>query len=280
MKVKEMLGKKLGKKDLVLVKNSYDIVGDIVIVEIPEELKGKEKLITETILKVYPRIKAVLKKESSREGKERLRKFKVLFHKGGEGKVSETIHKEFDCRFKLDVEKVYFSPRESTERKRISDMVKEGETVLVMFAGVGPYGIVMAKHSKAGKVVCVEVNKEACRYMVDNIRINKMQEKIVSVCGDVGKLGEEYKGGFDRVVMPLPKEGYKFLPEAVKFLKERGFIHFYYVSHENELFHEAEEKIKDVCVKEGVKFRIVSKRKVLPYGPRVWKVCLDVEVRK
>lgn len=79
--------------------------------------------------------------------------------------------------------------------------------------------------------------------------------------------------------MPLPKEGYMFLGEAFACLKPKGgVIHFYSYAHEENLFQEAEGLVKRAAKKAGRTVKVVERRKVLPYGPRVFKVCLDVKV--
>ena len=114
--------------------------GDIVILEIPEDLEGYKNLIGEAALKFTKR-KAVFRKKSEIKGIIRTRE---LEHIAGEV-VSETIHHEFGCKLMLDVKKVYFSPRLATERKRVADNVKDNEIIVDMFAGFGPFPILITK---------------------------------------------------------------------------------------------------------------------------------------
>ncbi len=220
-------------------------------------------------------MKTVCVKEGERGGRLRLRRLRKL---AGDG--FETVHTEFGCRYRLDVRKAYFSPRESTERKRVADMVKPGETVLVMFSGIAPYGIMIARSQKnVGKVVCIELNRDACRYAEENAALNRGGGRVEVIRGDVGKESKRFTGACDRVVMPAPTEAYKYLDEAVACAKKGGFVHFYFIGHEDDLFSEAAAIVKESCMEVGRRFKILSRRKVLPYAPRVWKVCLDVEVR-
>lgn len=97
-------------------------------------------------------------------------------------------------------------PRESTERMRIAKQVKPGEFIMLMFAGVCPYGIVIAKHQpKIKKIVAIEINPIAYKYMVENIKLNKLEDKIIPVLGDVKDKAKYWYGMCDRVIMPLPK---------------------------------------------------------------------------
>lgn len=251
---------------------AFDIIGDIAIVEINDGRNEKE--IVESILKNHPHVKTIMKKQGEREGKFRTRKLKKIH-----GKDTVTEHKEHGCRFRMDVSKVYFSPREATERQRIAEQVKAKETVMVMFSGIGAFPVVIAKKAGAKIVYGIEINPDAHESAIENARINKVSGIVIPILGDVKKESKEYFGKCDRVVMPLPKEGFKFLPEAFKCLKKKGTIHFYFFEHNNELFTESVDIVKEVAKKMNKSVRFINKRKVLPYGPGSWKICIEFEVK-
>ena len=169
-KLKQKLKTKLTKKELELVPSSFDVVGSILIfIDFPEKLKKKEKIIAETFLKELKNVKTVCKKTKKYSGKYRTPKLKII---AGE-KTKETTHKENNILLKLDVEKVYFSQRSSNERLRISNLVKKGEDVLVMFSGCAPFLCVIAKNSKAKTIIGVEINPTAHKYAIENLKLNK-----------------------------------------------------------------------------------------------------------
>jgi len=256
------------------VRRSFDIIGDIGIIEAEGDLRGKGKAIAAAFMRTHRNVRTVCVKLGERGGRLRLRKLKKLAGNG-----FETTHTEFGCRYRLDVRRVYFSPRESTERKHIAEQVKPGETVLVMFSGVAPYAVMIARTQKAvARVACIEINKDACRYAAENARLNKVADRLEVVCGDAGKEWKRFRGLCDRVVMPAPTEAYRYLDEALACVKRGGTVHFYFIGHEDSLYEEAESLVKQSCEEVGRKFRITGRRKVLPYAPRVWKVCLDVKV--
>jgi len=276
MNLKRELEGKVPKGKMGFLRTGFDIIGNVAVIEIPQELESKKLLIAKALMKVHPSVNTVCRKMSEREGKFRLRKLEVLA-----GKRTETEHRECGCVYRMDVSKVYFSPREGTERERIASQVKAGETVMVFFAGVGPYAIMTAKKRKPSKVYAIEINPDAVKYMKENVRINGVQEKVEPVLGDVKRLAKNFYGKCDRVIMPLPKEGYRFLPEAFACLKNKGgIIHFYHYAHEEELFQEAEGLVRRAAQKAGRGVKILKRKKVLPYGPRVFKVCLDIKVGK
>lgn len=162
---------------------SYDIIGDILIFEIKDKLTNKEeKQIANELLKLNSNIKVVAKRADIYKGKYRTRKIKIL---AGE-KRTETIHKENGINIKLDVEKCYFSPRLSQERLRIARLVKENEDVLVMFSGVAPYPLVIAKNARPGSIYGIEINPVAYKYALENVRINRFSN-IHLLRGDVDK---------------------------------------------------------------------------------------------
>jgi tRNA (guanine37-N1)-methyltransferase len=257
--------------------SSFDIVGHIAIVEMPKKLKRKKKLIAKIIMSLNKNVKTVLEKVGEREDIFRTRKLKFV---AGE-KNFETYHKEYGCIFKLDPTKVYFSPRELTERQRIASQIKENETVMVMFAGVAPYAIQIAKKQpKVKEVIAIEINPIAVKYARENVILNKVQDKVKVIEGDVKEKSKEFYGKCDRVVMPLPLKGEDFLDIAINCLKEEGYIHFYNLGCEPNIFENAEKIVKERLKNTKVEYNIISKQKVLPYAPRKWKVCLDIYVNK
>ncbi|ABL78210.1 class I SAM-dependent methyltransferase [Thermofilum pendens] len=278
MRVRDVLRGKIPENLLPLVPSSFDVVGSreaaVAIVELPDELLPYKEAIAEAILQVHKNVKAVYRKLGGRVGEYRVRELELI---GGEP-ITEVVHKEHGYRLKLDVTKVYFSPREATERQRIARQVKPGETVMVMFAGVGPYAIAIAKaQPRVEKVIAIELNPAAYAYMVENVKLNKVEGLVVPVLGDVREKAREWYGSCDRVVMPLPRGAYMFLDEAVRCLKSGGgWIHFYYWDREDDLFAKAFSLVKEAAEKHGFRAELRGARIVSPYSPRTYKVAIDV----
>jgi len=276
--LKELLKDKLSEKELKLVPRSLDFIGSkektVAIVEIPEELESKEKLIAEGIIELQKGVKSVLKKSSERKGELRLREYKLI---AGDANT-EVIHREHGYLLKVEPQKVYFSPREATERQRIAKQVKPNETVMVMFSGIAPIAIAIAKKQEVNKIYAVELNEVAHKYAVENVRINKLAHKIFLIKGDVREVCKKYFGKCDRVVMPLPLGAESFLDVAINCLKKGGIIHFYNWGKKDDLFSNALKLVEENCKKLNRKFEISNKRKVLPYAPGKWKICIDFKV--
>lgn len=261
--LKEKLKNKLSKRDLEKVPGSFDVIGDIALVEI-RDLKGKDKLIAGAILTNLNNVKVVAKKIGKHTGKYRTQKLKII---GGE-KRKETLYKENKVLFRLDVEKCYFSERLSTERLRIAKLIKPREKVLVLFSGVGAYPFVIAKNSRAKEIYGIEANPVAHKYALENLKLNKI-ENIKLLKGDVRRILPRIREKFDRIVMPYPKEAVKFLDLALKKLKKNGTIHLY--------TFEREDNLAELRRRYSKMFKNIKLVKCGAYAPRVYRVCLDLK---
>ena len=270
MKLKEMLAKKLTKKELALVPSSFDIVGNkekaVAIIEIPEKLKRK-KIIANALMKKHKNVKTVLIKKSERKGIFRLYDFDVVGEKN-----TEVMHVESGCRFLLDPQKVYFSPREGSERLRIATQIKENENIMIFFAGVGPYAIIIAK-KKPVRIVGIEINPIAVEYFKKNIRLNKLSN-IDVVLGDVKNLDEKFYNKFDRVIMPLPESSVNYITQALLCLKKNGICNLYCFAKEDEI-KKIKAKIKNIAKKQKRRIKFINIIKVKQWGPRIYKYRID-----
>ncbi len=255
---------------------AFDILGDIAIVE-----PGTDG---EKFLKEHKNVNVVLIKKGEVEGEFRIRDYEVAASRPEARnfddipallrprKITETIHRENRCRFKVDPTEAYFSVRLGTERARIAKMVKEGERVLVMFAGVGPYPITIAKIAKPELVVGVEINPYAVLFFEDNIMLNKCEGNVKAIEGDVKNVVPKLKETFDRVVMPLPKDSENFLYLATKKIKKGGMIHLYKILHENDLkafLHE---------LKRSLSRAEIDVIKAGEYAPGKFRYCFDIRL--
>jgi tRNA (guanine37-N1)-methyltransferase len=266
--LKDAVKDKLSKEELKILKTAFDMVGDIAILEIDFTLKEREKMIADTLLSINKNIKTVLRKSGGHAGEFRTQKMDFL---AGEDK-REALHKENNIRLKLDVERVYFSPRLSTERKRVMLQVKKGERILVMFSGCGPYVCVLSKNTKASEVIGVEINPVGHEYAQQNIALNKLKNASVHL-GDVTEIVPTL-GKFDRILMPLPKGAGAFLDIALAAAEKKCTIHFYDFLKEGEE-KLAYDKIKAACKAAGRKCTIKKTVKCGQSAPREYRVCVD-----
>jgi len=273
--VTELLRGKLTPSELALLPQSQEIVGQILILEIPAELKLKERLIAEAYLQSHKSLITVVKKDHQHEGEFRLRKVKVLAGKN----TKETIHHENGVQLKLHLENTYFSARLAHERLRIAQQVKKDEEILVMFSGAGPYLFVLVKNSPVKSIYGIEINPLAHQYALENITLNGVQSKVMIHQGDVRTILPKIKKIFDRIVMPLPKTGEEYLDIALTKAHTGTVIHLYAFLPEAEFKTEA-QKIKKLCRQHGREVKILRSVKCGQFSPYVYRVCFDLKVLK
>ena len=272
--LKEHLRKKFSKKELELLRKSFDIVGDVAILEIPRELAKKQKIIARAVLNMHKNVNAVYVEGGGRTGKLRLQKLKWL---AGE-KRTETTCRENGISLKLDVAKAYFSPRISSERQRIYEQVKKNEAVLVMFSGVGPYVIEIAKHTKCRIVYGIEANRAAHKYAQFNAKLNKVEDKVKLHCGDVKTVIPKIRKKFDRIIMPLPKDAGRYLDLALRQTKPGSVVHFYDFLPKEEIRDSVEKKLKDAGSRLKRKIKLLKIVKCGQLAARAYRVCADFRV--
>ncbi len=249
-------------------KKSFDIIGDVVILEIPDDLEEEKYLIGDAALKFTKR-RSVYRKKSEIKGIIRTRE---LEHLAGEDQ-GETIHKEYDSQIMLNVKEVYFSPRLATERKIITDQIQDGEIIIDMFAGVGPFAINIARRRNV-QIYAIDINTHAIHYLKENIILNNLKGNINPIEGDVGLVLKNLKIQADRIIMNLPGTAHEFLPIAVEHLKPGGTLHYYQFSRD---FEDAANKVENAAQPRKVEF--LDKRKVKSRSPGVWHVAIDAKIK-
>jgi tRNA (guanine37-N1)-methyltransferase len=264
---------------LFQLNNSYDIVGSIAIIRVPEKLKGQSRNISKAIMNTHKQVKSVWLQISSVFGDYRLRELEFV---SGE-KTTNTVYKEYGCTYKTDLRKVYFSPRLSYERLRIAKLIQGQEVILNMFSGVGCFSIAISKHSEPKKIYSIDVNSMAFKYLQENIRINRAEKIVIPFVGDAKKVIEEkLKNSVDRVLMPLPKKAYEYLDYALFALKLRGgWIHYYdfvYSKKKENAVQKIKAKITQKMRRLCTDFQVEFGRVVRSIGPHWYQVVLDVKV--
>lgn len=255
----------------------FDVLGNIALVKFSKNSKAAEKKKSaEKILKTNKSVKTVLEKISGFKG--RLRKQKTKWVAGE--KTKEAIYKENGCVFRFNVDSVYFSPRLGNERKEIAGKIKREDEVLVMFAGVAPYSIAIAKNSKASKVYSNEINKEANKYAEMNIELNHAKHKVVMLNGDIKKVALRLKKQgkkFDVIVMPRPQLKDSFLKQAFM-LSKKGTRIFYYDFCKDDEIKDVEKKIKKEASRYKTKIKILKVKKAGEIAPYRFRIRVDFVV--
>ena len=267
----ELLEDELSESEIENLRTSFDTIGDIVILEIPDDLINKKQMIGDAALEFTKR-KSVYMKKSAIKGTTRVRELEFLSGKDD----SITIHKEHGARLKLDVREVYFSPRLATERKRVMESVKNGEKILDMFCGIGPFPIVIAKNKNVD-ITAVDINDKAIKYLNENIKLNKLKGNIKTYCGDVRDVANSFNTKFDRIIMNLPGLAYTFLDVSVDLIKNGGIINYYEFS---DSYEQGIERLNKAANNVGKKVEIINTRKVKSTSPGEWHIAIDGKIEK
>ena len=274
--LKEAVAGILSEKEITDLYGAFDQIGSIIIIRIPDSLVLKKKAIGEILLQRVKTAKSVFYQSSPVEGDFRTRNLELL---AGENNT-ETEYKEYGCMFKVDVQKAFFSPRLSTERNRIANLVEEGETVINMFGGIGMFSIMAAKKKKC-TVYNIDINPDAAELCMQNIKLNKLKGKVESIRGDAAKIIEvRLSGKGDRILMLLPERSDEFIDSAIKASKKNAIIHYYCHIHaekKNEVAKLAKERFLKII---KVKSEILDSKIVRPVGPRFYQAVVDAKISK
>ena len=256
--------------------SAFDQIGNIIIVRIPKSLLSKKKIIGETLLNEVKIVKSVFYQSSAVEGDFRTRNLEII---AGEDNT-ETEYKEFGCRFTVDVENAFFSPRLSTERERIANLIQDGEIMTNMFAGVGMFSIMAAKKKKC-TVYSLDINPVASKLCEKNIKQNKLAGNVISINGDSSEIiKEQLVNKSDRTLMLLPERSDEFLESAINTTRNKGIIHYYSHIHADKKSDAGKLSEEHYLSVTPVKSEILSSKIVRPVGPRYYQTVVDVKISK
>ena len=274
--LKKALENVLTEKESDELISAFDQIGERIIVTIPDSLLSKKEVIGNALLDQVKIVRSVFYQASAVEGNFRTRDLEIL---AGEDNT-ETEYKEFGCRFRVDVKNAFFSPRLSTERERIANLIQNGEVMTNMFAGIGMFSIMAAKKKKC-TVYSLDINPVASKLCDTNIGLNKLAGEVISINGDASEIiNSQLMNKSDRTLMLLPERSDEFLESAINTTKDGGIIHYYSHIHADKKTDAgklSEEHYLDVT---PVKSEILDSKIVRPVGPRYYQTVVDVKISK
>ncbi len=277
--LKERLKENLTEEELSLLPRGFQTIGDVMILKLKNDLLNRKELIADTCLKMFPKIRSVYINLGKISGK--FRQPEDIRHLAGiENPI--TIHKEHGILYKFDFTKIMFSKGNLNERKYLSSLVKPNEIVVDMFAGIGYFSLPIAKYSKAKKIYSIELNPLSCQFLVENIKINKLEQKIIPLLGDCRErvLELSVKGvQADRIVMgifPAPKEYIKNALSLVN--REKGTIFHYEGVQDKGQHHQLYHEFEEIAKKNKYTTRLLSYRNVKSVSPNLFHYVLDIVV--
>jgi tRNA (guanine37-N1)-methyltransferase len=277
--LKRLLQDVLLDAELSEVFSSFDIIGDIAIIKIPDSLLPKKKLVGGTLLSNVPNLKSVFLQKTAVDGEYRLRGLELI---AGECKYA-TVYKEFGCKFFVNVASSYFSPRLSTERLRISNLVTKNEMIINMFGGIGTFSIIIAKKTPV-LIYNIDSNLDAYVLSKINSKLNKLQDRIISLHGDARCIlsSKLFENKADRILMPLPERAFEFIDVSVNCLKPSGG-HLHFFSHiksdtKSKAMDDSENYVNSLF--SNYDYQIERTQIVRAVGPRVYQTVSDIYLKK
>ncbi len=276
-RLKALLGDILEQGERRTVMSSYDVIGDIIVVKIPDSLLHKKYAIGKRLLDCTRSAKSVFMQTSSVEGEFRLRKLELL---AGANRTLTEYH-EHGCRFKVDIREVYFSPRLATERLRIAQSVRDGELITNMFAGVGTFSILIAKRNPSSRIFSIDSNPIASVLCLINSRLNGVQDRVYPICGDARYVASSKLLGLShRVLMPLPEKAKEFVQAGIACVRADGGVVHYFMNvralNKKEAITEGKLQVTEAFRQY---YHIVNMTRVVrEVGPRYYQTVSDVLV--
>lgn len=273
----QVLENQLSPHLLASLPRALDVIGSIAVIEIPFELKAHRQIIGEALLKTHKNVRTVLAKNGAVTGTYRLREFELI---AGEQKTI-TVHKEHGCQYQVNVVTAYFSPRLSHEHNRVAATVQKAETVVDLFAGVGPFSVLIAKKNSDARVYAVDINPEAVAFLKKNIRLNRVDNRVIPICGNARQVVEDQLLGIaDRVIMNLPEKASEFIDAACKAVKPSGgIVHYYEFIRLPDTLEDAQQRFSEAVEKTGRKVEaFLSAKTIRETAPYESQIVLDAKI--
>jgi len=278
LRIIDVLADELPPHLLAGLPHAIDFVGEIAVIEVPPELESYKEIIGAAILNAHKHVQTVLGKAGAVEGTYRLRAFEVIAGLD----TTETVHREYDCVYHVDLAKAYFSPRLSHEHNRVASLVKGGETVIDMFAGVGPFSILIARRCEDVQLFAIDANPDAIGLLKKNISANNVEKKVTPILGDVRDIvKKDLVGVADRVIMNLPERAIEYVDVACEAIKPiGGIMHYYEFTNAPKPREAAKVRLIEVVRETNRSVRkILSTRTVRATAPYTWQVAVDAEIQ-
>ena len=260
---------RMNPNQLDLLPRGWFILGDIIVVKIQPQLESFKHLIGDALLSIYPRCRSVLR-DFGIEGQLREPVREIIA-----GDSSETVHRENGVLFKLDALRVMFSQGNLRERMRMSHIGRD-EIVVDMFAGIGYFTLPMAVHARPKRVLAIEINPVAYRYLKENVRLNHVESIVKPILGDCQKATPQ--GVADRVVMGYVGTTDRYLRTGVQALRPGGVLHYHQTIPSRKYPDGAIKDVVEVAEMLGKSVEILDCSRVKKYSPGVVHAVVDARI--
>ncbi|MBD3349941.1 MAG: hypothetical protein GF364_00465 [Candidatus Lokiarchaeota archaeon] len=204
-----------------LLPAGYQTLSDVLILNLKDEVIPYKEKIGNATLKLVPSISSVWMRTGTISGE--FRKPTGLKHLAGERKT-EIIHKENNLKYKFDFTKIMFAKGNITERRYLPKLVENKETIVDMFAGIGYFSLGIAKFANPNQIFSIELNPVAYNYLKENIKLNKLSDKIRPIHGDCKEeVPVLAKKGIkaERIIMGILPTPYEYIKAALTVIKQK-----------------------------------------------------------
>ena len=151
-----------------------------------------------------------------------------------------------------------------------------------MFAGVGPFSILIAKYANPKIVIAIDKNKDARKFAKNNIKINNVLDKVEFINSDaknVDKILNKKGVKADRIIMNLPFSSFSFFKHALKSMNDLCIIHYYEILKEENIKKRLDD-LRKIAEKNEVFITDIYIKKIKTYAPREFYIGIDITAKR
>jgi tRNA (guanine37-N1)-methyltransferase len=240
---------------------AFDVVGDIVLIRLPESLRPYAPAVGSALLEFVPGARLV-GLDLGVHGEARIRGLERL---AGSGPWS-TEHRENGLNLEVDLERAYFSPRLAREHALVAEEVRTGERVLDFACGVGPFAAHIVRDARAREVEAVDSNPAAIALAQRNLARAGSTGIGRAILATIEAFAPS-AGHCERAILNLPHGGVKYLPSVGATVARGGSLHYYELTDRAHLEPRQEELVNGLESVAPGPWTVADRHIVHPYSP-------------
>jgi tRNA wybutosine-synthesizing protein 2 len=271
-RIRGELEERSGPQVAALLPVHYQRIGRVVLVRWPEALRPEFPWLAKELAQAV-RSEAVGRLAGPVEGERRLPTVERLL-----GESLETRVLEDGLRYRFDAARILYSRGNNAERARWARLVRPGEHVVDLFAGIGYFALPAARHGGAAEVIAVEENPVSFGYLTENIARNHLEGIVRPILGDNRTVALP-EAAADRVVLGFLPDAVPWVGRAVSLLRAAGGgLHVHLLAGTRDDSGEGVERVRAEVERVGRTIRDAQVRTVKAYGPGRVHLVVDTQV--